>query len=129
MALSYRLIKFSTLTINRYPQIQIDEFGEPVEGTPITFEVKAKVQPLRDVELLQFPEDQRTRGWIKLYLQADQSSSPPVLRPAQQGVNGGGPDEFEWQGYVYEVMKERNYDDSCIDHTRVFAARKEVTPN
>ena len=128
MALNYRLIKFSDVTVSREAQGSYVD-GYWVEGSVTTFNVKAKVQPLKDTELKLFPESDRNRSWLKLYIQEIQSPTISALRSAQQGVGGWGPDYFEWQGYKYEVMADRNYDDSIIDHTRVFAARVEVTPN
>lgn len=128
MALNYRLIKLSDLTIYRQGKGSFVE-GDWVPGTETTFTVKAKIQPLKDTELMILPEALRNRSWVKVYVQEDQSPTHSALRAAQQGDNGFGPDEFVWQGFRYEVMKDRNYDDSVLDHTRVFAARKEVTPN
>lgn len=128
MALSYRLIKFSDLTIYRESQGSYVD-GDWVAGTETTFTIKAKIQPLKETELMILPEALRNRSWVKVYVQEDQVATHSALRAAQQGNGGWGPDEFVWQGFRYEVMKDRNYDDSILDHTRVFAARKEITPN
>ena len=126
MALSYRLIKFSTITVYRKAQ---DSYvnGVWVDGSETSFDVKAKVQPLKDTELMILPESERNRSWLKLHIQEDPSLTHSALRCSQPGTNGWGPDEFVWQGYRYEVMKDRNFDDSILDHTRVMAARKEVS--
>lgn len=128
MALSYRLIKFSDLTIYRESQGSYVE-GDWIPGTETTFTIKAKVQPLKETELMILPEALRNRSWVKVYVQEDQVATHSALRAAQQGPGGFGPDYFFWQNYKYEVIKDRNYDDSIIDHTRVFAARVEVSPN
>lgn len=128
MALSYRLIKFSPVTIYRKEQGMFVG-GIWQDGSISTFEVKAKVQPLKDTEVMLLPESERNRSWLKLHVQEDLLLTHSALRGAQPGQDGWGPDEFDWQGYRYEVMKDRNFDDSILDHTRVMAARKEVTPN
>lgn len=128
MALNYRLIKFTDLPVTRPAQGGYVD-GDWVGAATSTFNVKAKIQPLKDTELKLFPESERNRSWLKLYIQEIQSPTISALRCTQQGPNGWGADEFEWEGFSYIVMSDRNYNDSCIDHTRVFAARKEVTPN
>lgn len=129
MALSYRLIKFSDLLITRPAQGSYVD-GEWVGGAETTFTIKAKVQPLRMTELKLFPESERNRSWVKVFIQEDQSATLPAIRTAQQGTtNGHGADEFVWQGFTYRVMQDSNYNDSCLDHSLVYAARVEVTPN
>jgi hypothetical protein len=128
MALNYRLIKFSDLVVSRGSQGHYLD-GDWVAGDVTTFTIKAKIQPLKDTELLLLPESSRNRSWVKVYIQEGQVATHSALRAAQQGPQGFDPDFFTWQGYKYEVMKDRNYDNSVIDHTRVFAARVEVTPN
>jgi hypothetical protein len=128
MALNYRLIKFSDLTISRGSQGHYVD-GDWVAGDVTTFTIKAKVQPLKDTELLLLTEASRNRAWVKVYIQEGLADGYPELRAAQQGPQGFDPDTFLWQGYKYEVMKDLNYNDSTLDHTRVFAARVEVTPN
>lgn len=128
MALNYRLIKFSDLVIYRTTQGHYED-GEWVAGIETPYTIKAKVQPLRDTELLSLPESERTKSWLKVYVQEGQIGTFPDVRTAQQGPDGWGPDQFVWQGFRYQVMKDRNYNDSILDHTRVFASRLEVTPN
>lgn len=129
MALNYRLIKFSDLLIYRPAQGSYVS-GVWVGGVETTFTIKAKVQPLRLTELKLFPESERNRSWVKVYIQENQSVTVPAIRTAQQGTtNGWGADEFVWQGFRYRVMQDSNYNDSCKDHSLVYAARVEVTPN
>lgn len=128
MALSYRLIKFSDLVITRPAQGSYIN-GVWVEESETTFTIKAKVQPLRLTELKIFPESERNRSWVKVFIQENQSVTLPAIRTAQQGVGGNGADEFDWQGFRYRVMQDSNYNDSCLDHSFVYAARVEVTPN
>ena len=126
MALNYRLIKFSTITVYRKAQGSYVS-GKWVEGAETTFTITAKVQPLKNTEIMILPESLRNRSWIKLYIQEADGQSTPALRCAQQGTNGWGPDYLMWQGFKYEVMKDLNYNDSTLDHTKVLAARVEVS--
>lgn len=128
MALSYRLIRFSTLDVYRESQGSFVD-GDWVDGTTTRFTVKAKIQPLGDTALALLPESDRNKSWVRVYIQEIQSSTISALRAAQQGVGGWGADEFVWGGFRYRVMKDANHNDSCIDHTRVLAARIELTPN
>ena len=126
MALGYHLIKFSTLTIHRPTQgVYVAGIWQP--GTESTFDIKAKVQPLKPNEVMILPESLRSRAWIKIFVQEDPSQTLPAIRCAQQGPNGYGADTLSWQGYKYEVMKDMNYNDSVLDHTYVLAARVEVS--
>lgn len=128
MALSYRLIKFYDLVINRKAKGDYVD-GEWVEGAITPFTIKAKVQPLTFTEVMILSEAERNKSWVKVYIQADPSLTTPVLRSAQQGTGGWDADELTWQGFTYEVMKDMNYDKSILQFTNVLAARKEVTPN
>ena len=80
-------------------------------------------------ELNLFPESERNRSWVKIYIQEDPSLTLPAVRTAQQGDGGWGADSFTWQGYQYRVMRDSNYNDSCLDHSVAYAARVELTPN
>lgn len=128
MALNYRLIKFYDLVVSRQAQGTYVE-GDWVEGSTTTFTVKAKVQPLRDTQLMLMPESDRNMSWVVVYVQEIQSLTISALRSAQQGAGGWDADKFFWQGYWYQVMKDRNHVQTNIDHTRVMCARIEVTPN
>lgn len=122
MALSYRLIKFSDVIIYRKTTTGSYVRGVWTESTSITeVPMKMKVQPLKDHELLLLPEADRSRDWQKIWVQDGE------VRTAQQGTNGWEADEFEWLGYRYQVMKDRTYVDSCLDHKRAWAARIEVS--
>lgn len=96
-------------------------FGEWVEGEPITIIREVNIQPLKPSEILQMPESDRTREWYKVFC-ADE------LRTKQEGANGHGPDRFEWQGHTYEIMKVQNYAIGILDHHEAWAARVSVTP-
>lgn len=124
MALNYRLIKFSNITIYRKTQGSYVS-GKWVEGAETSFDVQAKVMPAKDTELMILPESERNKSWLILHVQG--TTNP--LRSAQQGTDGWASDEFVWQGFRYQVMKDRTYYETCISHNRVMAARIEVTPN
>ncbi|MNQ73282.1 hypothetical protein D3C85_880090 [compost metagenome] len=101
--------------------------GQYVNGIwqdAITTEVaiEANIQPVRDHELLQMPESERSKEWYKVY-------SDSEIRTQVQGDNGHDADEFDWQGYRYKIMKVRNYAMGTLNHFRAMAARIELTPN
>lgn len=128
MALNYRLIKFSPLEVSRSTQGHYLN-GRWIPGSDTIFTIKAKVQPLREKELLSLPESERNSAWLKVYVEEYMDQIFPELRTSQQGSGGWDSDTFTYRGYSYQIMKDKSYYDSCLDHTRVFAKRLEVTPN
>lgn len=97
-------------------------FGEWVEGEPITVIREVNIQPLKPSEILQMPEADRTREWYKVYCAED-------LRTLQEGVGGHAADEFVWQGYNYKIMKVSNWSMGILNHFKAYAARTPVSPN
>lgn len=96
--------------------------GEWVKGQVVPVEVEVNIQPVRPHEIQMMPESDRTREWYKLYC-ADE------IRTAQEGDNGHGADEFEWEGHRYKVMKVVSYKMGILNHFRAMAARVPNTPN
>lgn len=102
--------------------------GDLVPGTTSTVTIQGNVQPLKDYELMQFPESERSRDWQKVY-------SADEMRSEVEGVGGWGADTFQWESmedgrtYVYRVIKVRRYKMGILDHWRSFAARESLTPN
>ena len=102
--------------------------GRWVDGEEIEVEVIANIQPLKDWEIMQMPESERTRDWQKVY-------SVSQLRSLNEATDGWQADEFLWDAagdgvfHRYEIMKVRRYKMGVLDHYRAFAARKELTPN
>lgn len=96
--------------------------GEWQEGDTTVVVCKCNIQPLKPSETLAMPESERTRDWLKIY-------SDVELRKSQEGDDGWGADEFEWQGYRYRIMKVSSYHMGVLDHHKALAARIPITPN
>jgi hypothetical protein len=128
MALRFTLIKFSDVEITRRNAGYRSE-GDWVEGTTETFTAQLKVQPVKPFELLQFPESDRSREWLKVYCNTHN------LRSQIEGDGGWDADEFSWPSivdgkeYVFKIMKTYRFKDSAIDHWKGWAYRTELTPN
>ncbi len=97
------------------------DFGEWVEGEPITVIREVNIQPLKPSEILQMPEADRTREWYKVYCAED-------LRTMQEGVGGWDADEFTFDGHVYKIMKVSKYQMGILNHWKALAARVSPTP-
>lgn len=128
MALRFNLIKFTDVLVTRRNAGTFVD-GDWVEGTTETFTAGLKVQPVKPFELLQFPESDRSREWLKVYCNTHN------LRSQIEGTGGFDADEFQWDSiidgipYTFKVMKTYRFKDSCIDHWKGWAARIELTPN
>lgn len=128
MALRFNLIKFSDVTITRRNAGEYVN-GDWVEGSTETFVAGLKVQPVKPFELMQFPESERSREWLKVYCNTHN------LRSQVEGVDGFDADSFQWESVVegksftFKIMKTYRFKDSCIDHWKGWAARTELTPD
>jgi len=128
MALKFNLIKFTDVEITRRSAGSFVD-GDWVEGTTETFTAGLKVQPVKPFELLQFPESDRSREWLKVYCNTHN------LRSQVEGSAGFDADEFQWDSiiegvpYTFKIMKTYRFKDSCIDHWKGWAARESLTPN
>lgn len=96
--------------------------GKWVEAEPTKVEVEVNIQPLKVSELMLLPESSRVRQWYKLYC-ADE------IRTGREGDDGHAPDQFVFQGDLYEVMKAESYSMGILNHWKVLAARVELSPN
>jgi len=94
--------------------------GNWVEGVETEVPIEANVQPVQFKELMQFPESDRTKEWIKLY-------SVEQIRTANEAPDGWEADEVVWDGYRYKVMKSRHYVMGVLDHYHALAAREPVS--
>lgn len=98
------------------------EKGKWVEVTPeepLTFE--GNVQPLRYHEIIQMPEADRTKEWIKIYTTYTIKTSQ---EPSPDGVVA---DHIEWNGKNFKVMSVQTYEMGVLDHTKILAAREVVS--
>ena len=127
MPLKLKLISFSPVTIHRRSAGAYVN-GDWVEGTTADVPVKMKVQPVKPFELMQFPESERSKEWLKVYCDTN-------LRSQVEGTGGFDADEFEWESVVdgvshtFKIMKTYRFKGSVIDHWKGWAARTELTPN
>lgn len=94
--------------------------GDWVEGAETEVDIEVNIQPIKDHELMMFPESERTNKWYKLY-------SADEIRTVKEGANGS--DEFIYEGDRYRVMKVRSYKMGILNHYRAVAARVSLTPN
>lgn len=128
MALRFNLIKFTNVQVTRRNAGEFVD-GDWVEGTTETFTAGLKVQPVKPFELLQFPESDRSREWLKVYCNTHN------LRSQIEGENGFDADTFQWASiiegvpYTFKIMRTYRFKDSCIDHWKGWAARIELSPN
>lgn len=95
-----------------------NEYGKPVEDPPTEHYIEANIQPLRFKEIQLLPEADRTKEWIKLYLDPDQD-----LRGELEGTPGQRADIIEWAGHQYKVMNIRSWNMGVLNHIEARAAR------
>lgn len=101
--------------------------GEWIKGRWVEAEIpkeiviEANVQPLRFHEIMQLPESDRTKEWIKLY------TTDHVVTAEESAEEGNLADEVEWQGHRYKVMQQKKYVMGVLDHYHVLAAREPVS--
>lgn len=98
------------------------EDGDWVEGTEEVVPVEVNIQPLKPYEILQLPESDRTRVWMKFY-------TASVVRTLKEG--SWEADEFIWKDERYKVMKVDDWTSGMriLEHCKVYCARIELTPN
>jgi hypothetical protein len=102
--------------------------GDWVEGGTSDVTIDANVQPVKPHELMQFPESERSKEWLKIY-------SADEIRSQVEGVGGWDADEFQWESmedgklYTFKVMKVYRFKMGVLDHHKGWAARTEITPN
>lgn len=111
------------LTINRRTAGSYVD-GDWVEGTLTDVPIEVNIQPLKDHELMQFPESERTKVWFKFYTES-------YVRTEKEGLGGWDADELTWKGDRYKVMKVQDWTASMgiLEHCRAFCVRLELTPN
>lgn len=115
------------LTVYRRAQGYYDE-GRWVEGVTEEVVIYANIQPLREHEIIQMPEAERSKDWQKLY------TAEPIYSEVE-GEGGRDADEFYWDGmedgklYRYKVMKVRRYRMQILSHWKALCVRMELTPN
>jgi len=98
--------------------------GDWVEGGLIQVPIMVNIQPLKEYELMQFPESERTKVWYKFY-------TADYVRTEKEGTNGWDADMFDWKGDRYKVMKVQDWLNGMgiLEHCRAYASRVSLTPN
>lgn len=95
--------------------------GRWVEGESVEIEIEGNVQPLKFHEIMQLPESDRTREWIKIY------SAEQMYTSEESSEEGHQADLIHWEGKVYKVMKCRHYSMGVLDHFHALAAREPLS--
>jgi len=106
-----------TLTLRR-PRLTggsyIDGFW--VESGYDIVDIAANVQPVGYKETMLMVEADRSKKTLKVY-------SPDTILSEEENENG--PDEFDWEGDTYRVMKVLNYSMGILNHSKAIAVMKE----
>jgi len=105
------------LSISRYALGDYST-GDYVKATPTIVTVRANVQPLKDREIVQMPEADRTKKWLKVY-------SASLMRSNKEGEYDA--DRFIWDGDTYQVEKVQDYSMGVLNHWRATACK--ISPN
>lgn len=116
-----RYIQFTPVTVYRKA---VGSYIDGVwqEATETTLTVHMKVQPAKEADLNMLPESDRSSGMVRVYTQ------DIALKTLDQ-KNATEADEFEWQGYRYQVVRVDLWDTTRINHYECIAKRLETTPN
>lgn len=123
------------ITNRTFPQFQLTHFteveikrgstgtlvkGRWKKGPTTDVVIEANVQPFQYKDIMQLPEADRTKEWIKLY-------SKDLIRSAKEGDDGYDADIVLWDGFEYKVMRVRHYQMGILDHWHAQAARTPIS--
>ena len=107
--------KIPVTLIRQQSGAYVDGYWVDAEASRTTIHVN--IQPMRGYELMQMPEAERTREWVKFYTTDDVSG----LQDAR--VSGArNPDMILYNNKQYEIAKVSTYEMGILDHTKVVAA-------
>lgn len=119
----FSLVRKVPVTILRRSQdVYDDDTGKIVKGVEEQVVIQANVHPFSDYQVSILPESDRTRSWLWVF-------TSDLIRSKKEGPDGHGPDIFEWDGDMYEVMKTQRFSMSISDHWEAKCARVNLTPN
>lgn len=104
------------LTINRPAPYEWVLGVKTLIGEPTTFNIIANVQPLNPDELVNMPEDQRTRETLKLY-------TATLLLTTSEIAPLHGPDSFVFDGLTYQVQQVMRYKGQHLGHNKAICVR------
>lgn len=88
-----------------------------IKDIPEDFIIEGNVQPFRFQEILQLPESDRTKEWIKIF------TTDHLITAEESSENGNEADRVIWEGNEYKVMKQRHYRMGVLDHNHAIAVR------
>lgn len=88
-----------------------------VQDIPQDITIQANVQPLRFQEILQLPESDRTKEWLKIY------TADTLITAEESDIDGHEADRIEWEGNIYKVMSQRHFRMGVLDHDHALAVR------
>jgi len=119
----FSLVRKVPVTLLRRSQdVYDDNTGKVVKGVEEQVVIQANVHPFSDYQVSILPESDRTRSWLWVF-------TSDLIRSKKEGLDGYGPDIFEWDGDMYEVMKTQNFKMGVQDHREAKAAKIGPTPN
>ena len=121
---TFTLTNWLSLTVKRYTSGWED--GRWVTVAPSSFTVNANVQPMKYTDLMLLPESERTREWIKVYVELNESNHFSI-RTAREGSDGWEADRFVWHGDEYRIMKIHHFEMGVLDHIKALAVREPIS--
>lgn len=92
----------------------IDGIWQESDSTVVN--ITANIQPVGYKETQMVAEADRSKKMVKVY------SHFPIYSEEE---NENGPDEFDWEGDRYRVMKVLNYSMGILDHYKAIGVMKE----
>lgn len=90
-------------------------------GNSVDITIQANVQPLRFHEIMQLPESDRTKEWIKIY------SAEEMYTSQESAEDGRQADIIHWEGKTFKVMMCRHFKMGTLDHFHSYAAREPLS--
>ena len=96
-----------------------DDDGNWVGGTPVTFQIKSSIQPLRGEDMESLPEARRKKATYKIYPEIIDKSFLPLGT-----VDEDNPDELIIYGRTYEIYRLENCANDLINHQKAFLGLK-----
>lgn len=88
---------------------------------PVEIIIEGNAQPLKFQEILQLPESDRTKEWIKIY------TTDHLITAEESAETGNTADVVLFEGNTYKVMKQRHYRMGILDHSHALAAREPLS--
>ena len=117
-------ISIPTFQLTNTIQVKvIRKIGEWVKGRWVTtdipheFLIKVNLQPLKYQEIIQMPEADRTKEWIKVF------TTDLLVTAEESDTTGNEADIIEWEGNHYKVMSQKHWVMGVLNHKCAYAAK------